>query len=195
MKKILFIVLLLFPLFSFCQLRESVFVKTKIFEINYSETKESPLVVKYIVQCPTGNASRAGMDFYTNDSIHTSDNLDYVNNVYDKGHMAPAADFNCTKEMLLQTFSYLNCALQNQYLNRGVWKMLEVQEREWAKNDIVTVTIEIKFDNTCKKLKTGAIVPLGFYKTITLNKSNKIHKYYFPNQKPTKLKFSDYELL
>jgi endonuclease G len=132
------------------------------------------------------------MDFYVNDSIHTSDNLDYVNNPYDKGHMAPAADFNCTKEMLWLTFSYLNCALQDQYLNRGTWRFLESQEREWAKLEPVIVTIEVKFDKKCVKLSSGATVPAGFKKTVSLVKSKKNFIYYFPNSKPTSSKYSDY---
>lgn len=193
MRKLLLLLVLL-PSILFAQkpLRDSVKVKTQIYEVMYSEKLESPLWVKYTVQCPTGTASRSGMDFYTCDSIKTSDNADYVNNVYDKGHMAPAADFNCTKPMLYMTFSYLNCALQDQYLNRGVWRMLEIQEREWAKLEPVSVKIVVVFDKTSKKLPTGATIPAGFYKIITLEKSKKTYKYYFPNCKPTKQKFSDY---
>lgn len=188
------ILLFLLPTLGFAQLRDSVRVKTPIYEVVYSEKLESPLWIKYTVACPTGTASRAGMDFYTNDSIHTSDNRDYANNVYDKGHMAPAADFNCTREMLYQTFSYLNCALQNQYLNRGVWRFLEAQERELAKREPVTVIIEVKFDKGCTKLESGATVPAGFTKTILLQKSKKKFKYYFPNDKPTRAKYLDYQI-
>lgn len=186
--------LVLLPTLGFAQLRDSVRVKTPIYEVVYSEKLESPIWIQYTVQCPTGKASRTGMDFYTNDSIHTSDDKDYVNNVYDKGHMAPAADFNCTKEMLYQTFSYLNCALQDQYLNRGVWRFLEAQEREWAKGEKVTVTIEIKFDKASTKLSTGATIPAGFTKIIYLEKSKRTLKYYFPNAKPTRAKYFDYQL-
>lgn len=195
MKKLL-VLSFLIPNFVLAQLklRDSVNIKTPIYEVLYSEKLESPLRVSYTVECPAGTASRAGMDFYTNDSIHTSDAQDYINNVYDKGHMAPAADFNCTRDLLYQTFSYLNCALQNQYLNRGVWKFLEIQEREWAKIETVKVVIEVKFDSKDIKLQSGATVPTGFYKTIYLIKSNKIYKYYFPNEKPTKLKFEDYKI-
>ena len=134
------------------------------------------------------------MDFYTDKSIHTSDAKDYVDNVYDKGHMAPAADFNCTKEMLYKTFSYVNCALQNQYLNRGVWKMLEAQEREWAKSETVSVIIRVVFTDFNHKLLTGATIPTGFYKTIYLYNSKKTHIYYLPNIKPTKASFTEYEI-
>lgn len=193
MKRLIFVLLLL-PTLVFAQkpLRDSIRVKTPIYEVVYSEKLEQPTWIQYTVQCPNGTASRSGMDFYTNDSIKTSDNEDYAKNLYDKGHLAPAADFNCTKELLYQTFSYLNCALQNQYLNRGVWRMLEEYERELAKTEKVTVTIMMVFDKNSVKLPSGATVPSGFYKTIYLETSKKTIKYYFANEAPKKPKFSDY---
>jgi len=193
MKKLLFI-LLLIPVLATAQLRDSVKVNAGIYEAIYSEKLESPLLVKYTVLCPNGTASRAGMDFYTNDSVKTSSNEDYIKNEWDKGHMAPAADFNCDKEMLYKTFSYLNCALQNQYLNRGVWRMLELQEREYAKKEPTTVIIKVVFSKTSYKLPTGATVPDGFFKIIQLEKSGKTIKFYFPNVTPTKEKYTDYEI-
>jgi len=193
MKKLLF-ALLLTPVVATAQLRDSVRIKTDIYEVIYSEKLESPRWVKYTVLCPNGTASRSGMDFYTNDSVKTSSNEDYIKNEWDKGHMAPAADFNCDKEMLRKTFSYLNCALQNQYLNRGVWRMLEEQEREWAKKETTTVTINLVFDKTSYTLPTGATVPNGFLKTICLEKSGKKIKFYFPNMTPTKEKYTEYEI-
>lgn len=192
MKNLLLLLLLLPSLLFGQKLRASVKVKTPIYEVIYNEKLEQPTWIQYTVQCPNGTASRAGMDFYTNDSIKTSDAADYVNNVYDKGHLAPAADFNCTKELLYQTFSYLNCALQNQYLNRGVWRMLEEYERELAKTEKVTVTITLVFDKKSILLPTGATVPSGFYKTIYLEKSKKTIKYYFPNEAPVKSKYTEY---
>jgi endonuclease G len=193
MKKLL-VLLLLVPFTSFGQvkLRDSVKVKTAIYEVMYSEVLEEPLWLKYSVKCPNGTASRAGMDFYTEKGIKTSDNADYVSNVYDKGHMAPAADFNCDRETLLKTFSYLNCALQNQYLNRGVWKTLEIQERVWAQKEPVAVHIICVFNKSCIKLATGATVPAGFYKIITLGKSKKTYKYYFPNETPKSKELHSY---
>ena len=100
-------------------IRDSVVVQNDIFKITYSERYQQPMRVSYRVQCPMGDADRGGMDFFKESGIVTSDNDDYKNNVWDKGHMAPAADFNCNKTMLKMTFSYLNCALQHEGLNRG----------------------------------------------------------------------------
>jgi DNA/RNA endonuclease G (NUC1) len=96
MKKLLLLLFLL-PLVAFAQ-RDSVYIKTDIFTSVYSEVLQQPKWVTYTVQCPTGTAPRTGMDFYAQTGLITSDNADYAANVYDKGHCAPAADFNCTKE-------------------------------------------------------------------------------------------------
>ena len=131
MKKTLFLLLAFVSLNAFGQLRDSLWWTNPYFKIAYSEVLEEPRYVEYRVACPTGNASRSGMDFYKEKGIKTSDHNDYVNNEWDKGHMAPAADFNCTREMLLETFTYMNCALQHQSLNRGVWKKLEIVRNRW----------------------------------------------------------------
>ena len=192
MKKLLFSLFLL-PLFVFGQTlqpRDLVYIKTDIFEAVYSEVLQQPKFVSYLVQCPDGSASRKGMDFYSVNGVITSDNLDYVSNVWDKGHMAPAADFNCTREMLFQTFSYVNCALQHERLNRGVWRILEQHERELASQYSVRVQIRVVYGPNAEVLPTGATVPTGFYKTIRYN--DKVEKYYFPNISPTKSSYSDY---
>ena len=190
MRKILFF-LLLIPALAFAQ-REQVKIDAGIYTVLYSEVLEQPLMVEYKVLCPEGSASRKGMDFYKNDSVKTSDNADYKSNVWDKGHMAPAADFNCTKEMLRQTFSYLNCALQHQDLNRGLWRLLEAYERELANRGDVYVVIKVHYDDA-EVLPTGATVPSGFTKKIYLN-GQLSECYYFPNSKPEKKSFSDYRL-
>jgi len=165
-------------------------VNAGIYTVVYSEDLEQPLEVWYNVQCPAGKASRAGLDFYTNDSIHTSSNEDYENNIYDKGHMAPAADFSCDRATIQKTFSYLNCALQDQYLNRGVWRLLEAHEREIALKTKVEVHIILKFDSKSIKLPTGATIPSGFTKEIKYDE--KIEVYYFPNEKPKSNSYKDY---
>lgn len=189
MKRLLLLLLLTTSFLSFGQLRDSVYVKTDIFEVSYSEKLEQPLRIKYQVLCPNGSASRQGMDFYTEKQYKTSDAKDYENNVYDKGHLAPAADFNCDKVMLYKTFTYLNCTLQNQYLNRGTWRFLEVYERELAKKYIVNVEIKLIYSDKSIKLPTGATVPDAFLKIIKYN--GIVEKYYFLNEKP---KSSDFKL-
>lgn len=174
-------------------LRDSVYVKASLFEIMYSEVLQQPIWVKYDVKCFNGDASRSGINFYTCDSIITSDDKDYIHNIYDKGHMAPAADFNCNRDMVYQTFTYLNCALQHQDLNRGVWKTLELYERMlFSVNPSVKVEIKCIYSENSIKLQTGATVPDAFVKTIKYR--NKVEVYYFKNEKPISTDIMSYKI-
>jgi len=184
MKKLILLLLFL-PLFSFAQKRDSVYVQNKIFTLVYSEVLEQPKWVKYKVTCAENNVSRKGLDFYKEKTIHTSDNEDYVANDWDKGHMAPAAAFGCDAELLKQTFTYLNSALQHKSLNRGVWKELEEYERQLRqKADDIEIYIRIDFNPPLKKVSGGATIPSDFYKTIKSQKLKISECYYFNNTIP-----------
>jgi len=182
----LIVLLYLFPTYLQAQLRDSVLVKTSIFEVMYSETKEQPLWVKYTAKPIKKVADRKGMDFYKEKDYHTSDNNDYKGTVYDKGHMAPAAHFTDSKENLKQTFTYLNAALQRDRLNRTEWRLLEEQERKWADVQPLNVHIKVIFDQNPKKVEGGASIPSAFRKTIHFTKGDSTHVYFFPNEAPNK---------
>ena len=164
------------------ELRELVEVETSIFKVWYSETKEQPVKLIYKSSNRPKNVDRGSMNFYTEDNYYTSDSKDYYRNVWDKGHLAPAATFSDSMENLKQTFSYLNCALQNQYLNRGQWRLLEEAERDWDDYEELEVTIDIEFSDSI--LPTGATIPSKFIKHIYLTKNNVWECYEFANERP-----------
>ena len=133
------------------------------------------------MECPGGGFSRNGLNF-KKDTLFagiTSDNADYYKNVWDKGHLAPAADFNCSYEKLKATFNYLNCALQHKSLNRGPWKDLEKYERKISEIYSVIVRVILEFDEQSLLLTSGALVPSYFVKILSFN--NQIQVYRFPN--------------
>jgi DNA/RNA endonuclease G (NUC1) len=164
--------------------QETVKVKNNVFEVLYSQNLEQPLWIKYrSINRPT-NVNRGAMDFYKEPNIKTSDADDYKANIYDKGHGAPAATFSDNMENLKQTFSYLNCILQDQYLNRGEWRLLEEQERRWDDNENLTVLITIHFDNPVKRIPTNAAIPSYLEKHIYFEKQGKWKCFVFLNQKP-----------
>ena len=190
---LLLLTLITFTSFSQKKLRDSIIVKTPMFEIVYSEKLEQPKFIRYIVQCSNGTASRTGMDFYVCDSIKTSDNGDYEKNQFDKGHLAPAADFNCDKQTLFKTFTYLNCSLQQENLNRTTWRLLEVRERELSKTSkFVQVEIRCIFGPKSIKLPSGATVPTAYRKTIKYDGNTET--YYFKNEKPLSTDFTKYKV-
>ena len=190
MKKLFILLLLFLPLDILAQ--EIKVVETDLFVIGYSEQLQQPVWAEYTVQCPNGTASRSGMDFYEDVEIFTSDDDDYRDNVWDKGHMAPAAAFSCTREMLRETFTYLNSALQHQSLNRGVWNRLEAFERDLANFYQVDVHIAVLFDEDSEVLPTGATVPNGFRKTIYFDDKTVIFE--FPNEQISGKRWIDFKL-
>ena len=172
---------------------DSILVTTNIFEISYNEIFEQPNWVKYTVRDIVKNADRDGMNFYTVDSIYTSDDNDYYSNRWDRGHMAPAGSFNDSYENLYSTFTYLNVALQYDDLNRGAWVDLEEQVRKWADEyGDIGVEIYLEFDSNHITLDTGAHVPSAFYKYVNFPDESK-KCYYFPNISPNK-PWSEYEI-
>ena len=191
MKKLLLFLTLTFSLVGYSQ--NDTIIKRDIYTVNYSQKLKQPLWLEYGFTNRTCNATRAGLDFYTEKGVITSTNEDYVNNDYDKGHMAPAADFCKDKNSMYLTFSYLNCSLQHYKLNRGVWKELEGMEREWAKTDSLVIKIEVFFGPKPIKTNGGASIPTSFRKTILFYNSKKKLVYEFPNVPPTK-KLDEYLL-
>ena len=172
---------------------DSILVKTNIFVVSYNEIFEQPNWVKYTVRDIVKNADRDGMNFYTVDSIYSSDDNDYYLNRWDRGHMAPAGSFNDSYENLYSTFTYLNVALQYDDLNRGAWVDLEEQVRKWADEfGDIGVEIYLEFDSNHITLNTGAHVPSAFYKYVNFPDETK-KCYYFPNISPNK-SWSEYEI-
>jgi endonuclease G len=189
MKKI--VILFSFLILSLVSFGQNVRIKNDVFEVLYSQSLEQPLVIKYRSLNRPTNVNRGAMDFYKEPNIKTSDADDYKANIYDKGHGAPAATFSDNMVNLKQTFSYLNCIMQDKYLNRGEWRMLEEEIRKWDDTENITVLIKTFFDKPVKRVSTGAAIPSYLQKHIYFEKQKKWRCYVFLNEKP---KFSWEEL-
>jgi endonuclease G len=173
---------------------QDVTIKNNVFQVLYSQQLEQPLKIIYHSTNRPTKVNRGSMDFYTEKGIKTSDAADYKANIYDKGHGAPAATFSDNMENLKQTFSYLNCIMQDQYLNRGEWRLLEEQERKWDDNENLTIIIKTIFDKTPKKVSTGAAIPSVLQKHIYFEKQKVWKCYVFLNEKP-KYKWDELEMV
>lgn len=191
MKKIalLFVTLLAVSAYS-----QDIKIKNNVFETLYSQSLEQPIWIKYRSTNRPTNVNRGTMDFYKEPNIKTSDGEDYKANIYDKGHGAPAASFSDNIENLKQTFSYLNCVMQDQYLNRGEWRLLEEQERKWDDSENLTVLITLHFDSPVKRIATNAAIPSYLEKHIYFETQKKWKCFVFLNQKP-KYKWDQLEKL
>lgn len=152
------------------------------YQVGYSEQFKAPVWVEYVVMCTESKYSRKGLDFYPEAGVQTSTDLDYYNNEWDKGHMAPAADFACDSLALRATFSYVNCALQHHDLNRGPWRLLEARERKLADSFPVIVRIDVLFVGTPMSVASGSRIPSGFRKTLHYTVHQEVYE--FENRKP-----------
>jgi endonuclease G len=110
-------------------------VKHSAFISGYSSKHKQPYWVSHIITKDIlyGNYTRSD-DFRVDSLVNglTADSADYWNSGYDRGHMAPSADFRWSKNALSESFLYSNIAPQNSQLNRGTWAKLETIIREWA---------------------------------------------------------------
>lgn len=94
---------------------------------------------------------------------------DYRGSGYDRGHLAPAADMAFSIRTMDDSFYMSNMSPQEPAFNRGIWKDLEAQVRQFAitEKDIYVVTGPI-----LPKTKTVTIgankvtVPTHYYKVI-----------------------------
>ncbi len=191
MNKILLVLLLLVSVSLSAQ---DVVIKNNVFQVLYSQQLEQPLKIVYESTNRPTKVNRGTMDFYTETGIKTSDAADYKANIYDKGHGAPAASFSDNMENLKQTFSYLNCIMQDQYLNRDEWRLLEEQERKWDDNENLTIIIKAFFDTPAKRVPTGAAIPSHLQKHIYFQKQKVWKCFVFLNQKP-KYKWDELEMV
>ena len=165
--------------------RADVQVEGNVFTVSYNEQLQQPNWIRYDVRSIVKVADRDGMNFYEVDSIITSDNDDYYNNPWDRGHLAPAGSFTDSYENLYATFSFLNCTLQKDQLNRGEWADLEEEIRDWA-NEFGTLNVEIilHFGAESTTLDTGATIPDAYTKRVTFPDGSQ-RCFYFPNQDTT----------
>ena len=172
-------------------LRSNVLIDKGIYKVSYNEIFEQPNWIEYTVSNRPKNVDRGNKDFYLELGVFTSDNADYYKNEWDKGHLAPAATFSDSEDNLNKTFSFINCAMQIDNLNRGEWAQLEQQVRDWSVNGNVNVKIELVFAANHIIRTTGVHVPTGFWKNLAFSNGNQTC-YYFPNSSTNK-NWSKYE--
>jgi len=166
-------------------LRSNVLIDKGIFKVSYNEIFEQPNWIEYTVSNRPKNVDRGNKDFYLESGVFTSDNADYYKNEWDKGHLAPAATFSDSEDNLNKTFSFINCAMQIDNLNRGEWAQLEQQVRDWSVNGNVNVKIELVFAANHIIRTTGVHIPTGFWKNLSFSNGNQTC-YYFPNSSTNK---------
>ena len=139
----------------------------------YIEYHEQPAWVIYHLtkEQALTKAAKRGNDFKEDPEVPTGSATlaDYRRSGYDRGHLAPAADMAYSLRTMGDSFFMSNMSPQRPKFNRGVWKDLEAQVRDFAitERDVYIVTGPI-----LPKTKTVTIgsnkvtVPTHYYKIV-----------------------------
>lgn len=111
---------------------------------------------------------------------------DYEHSGYDIGHIANAGDMRWSEQTENESFYLTNMCPQIPNFNRGIWKVLETQVRDWARErqhslliyagPIYNVNIDshIGIDHVC--------VPHEFYKIVVDLTTKEVKAYLFPHK-------------
>ena len=143
-------------------------VKHLGYTLSYNEKNEQANWVAYELTAEeTTKVVNRSDNFQPDHAVRTGSatNADYQGMGYDRGHLAPAADMSWSPAAMQESFYYSNMSPQVAGFNRGVWKRLEEQVRQWA------------LDNHKIDIVTGPLLPDNL-KTIGANKVA-VPRYYF----------------
>lgn len=126
----------------------------------------------------------------------TASSRDYTRSGYDRGHLAPAADMAWDQEAMDQSFFFSNIAPQTPGLNRGIWKRLEDDGREWAQTHESLYIIAGPLFRS--PVDTIGILPVpdGFFKAFLVyqRSSQQALAFVFPNTPEVPGNLADYVL-
>lgn len=151
--------------------RRDAVVKHLGYTLSYNEKNEQANWVAYeLTAGETFKTVNRSDDFRPDGDVRTGSatNADYKGMGYDRGHLAPAADMGWSATTMQESFFYSNMSPQVSGFNRGVWKRLEEQVRQWAVDNraIYVVTGPLLPDNLPTIGANKVSVPRFYYKVI-----------------------------
>ena len=141
------------------------------YTLKYSEKHEQASWVAYTLKSShtSGTVGRTN-DFRVDYKVKTgSASLsDYKGSGYDRGHLAPAGDMKWSSTVMSESFYMSNMSPQHPSFNRGIWKKLEGNVRNWASDngEIYVVTGPILIGHYSTIGYNGVSIPNYYYKVI-----------------------------
>lgn len=112
---------------------------------------------------------RAEIPFQDDPVLNTSIVSNYIHSGYDRGHLAPAADFVNDRSTLESTYLMSNISPMFPKFNRGIWAQIEKSARQEVRDrgeaTIVTIPVYGQTTNRCGSL----VVPTAFVKLVYTN--------------------------
>jgi endonuclease G len=149
-------------------------IKHTAFSLAYSEKHEQASWVQYKLYKSNLESLQVlrNNKFRLDSKVSTgSANLnDYKKSGYDRGHIAPCADFTYSNTTMLESFLMSNMSPQIPSFNRGKWKVLESRVREYAlRYDsllIITGPVLYSINNHATIGENNVTIPEFYFKII-----------------------------
>jgi len=165
-------------------------IQKKVITIGYDYNVKGPRYVFYNLSGKNINKKNINKRprFYAEKSIPKKYRVypsDYINTGYDRGHMAPDADFDYDNKILLKVYTMANIVPQVPELNQKIWIKAEEKERELALSkkhvSVLNIVLYKNKNNYLKKLPISKILERDKkrknFKPWTKNKYKKYEKY------------------
>lgn len=185
MSKVLSSIVIVFLLNVSLKAQDTVRLVHKEYTTVFSKSLKYPVLVewwatKQKVSCPNPIPRK---DKFQSDPLlaaETNLEMDYKGSGTDRGHMAPAADNQCSGPIaMIECFYFSNMAPQYHSLNAGDWKTLETNTRDLAK---AQDSIKVWCGNIGVAKKIGKVsVPTKCWKVIYIKKTKEWKAYIFNN--------------
>ena len=147
------------------------------YTLSYSEDHEQAEWVYYILNSNQLNSSiERKNNFRTDNKVKTSSAqlYDYKGSGYDRGHLAPATDMKYNTISISESFFMSNMSPQSPSFNRGIWKKIEKQFRDWSYKygELVIITGPVlKGENYGSIGYNKVTIPKWYYK-VAIDPSN-----------------------
>ena len=158
-------------------------IQRQAYTLAYNEAHEQANWVAYMLLKNQSNSRVERSNRFMVDplvSTGSATNADYAKSGWDRGHLAPAADLSWSKEAMQSSFYYSNMSPQWPAFNRGIWKRLEEQVRDWSLlyDTLYVVTGPILSSNLPYIGPNKVSVPKAFFKALVApNQKKELHFY------------------
>lgn len=173
--------------------QQSILFCYQRYAVQYSVDNKTPIWVAQVLRKEDFKNPRQIQrtdDFREDDHIKgeafSSKPQEYVRSGFDKGHLAPAADFSYDKDAMSESFIMTNIVPQAPAHNRGVWSDLEKATRQLLRykevNELYVTTGVLYYQqNQFPKIGQGIKVPNYLYKVIVEPKTGQSAAFLIPN--------------
>jgi len=148
-----------------------IIIEHTAYTLKYNEQHEQAEWVAYRI-----DASELSSEIERTDDFRSDPNVktgsaslsDYKGSGYDRGHLAPAGIMKTSEMAMSESFYMSNMSPMNTSFNRGIWKRLENQVKDWSyeNHELHVVTGPLLTDNLQTIGESEVSVPDYYYKVI-----------------------------